>query len=281
VAALVLALRRRREDGAAAPSLAAPSPAAARIVAGLVAATALTVIGLTLLSFVTGKGIARIQGEETLAIRVIGHQWWWEIRYDDPVPARTLTTANEIHVPVGTPVRLDLESTDVIHSFWIPNVTGKQDLIPGWRNRLSILVERPGLYAGQCAEFCGLQHAHMGLLLVAHSPDDYARWFEAQLEPAAEPAGALARKGRDVFVSTGCILCHAIRGTAAAAKTGPDLTHVASRRFIAAGILPTSRESLAAWIADPQAIKPGNNMPRVDLTPDALEAVAAYLAELE
>jgi cytochrome c oxidase subunit 2 len=178
-------------------------------------------------------------------------------------------------------VRLELASTDVIHSFWAPSLTGKMDLIPGRTNTLDLIAERAGVYAGQCAEFCGLQHAHMGVLVVAEPRPAFDAWMERQLRPAAEPEDDLAKRGRDLFVNRACMMCHGVRGTPAAARTGPDLTHLASRRFIAAGVLPNDPASLRAWIADPQAIKPGSNMPKVELAPDELDALVAYLGTLE
>jgi cytochrome c oxidase subunit 2 len=169
----------------------------------------------------------------------------------------------------------------VIHSFWVPNLAGKQDLIPGRANSLTFVAARPGVYRGQCAEFCGLQHAHMALLVVAQDAASFAAWRAAQLREAAAPRDAEAEQGRAFFISKQCAACHTVRGTSAAGTLGPDLTHVGGRAAIAAGVLPTTRGSLAAWIADPQTIKPGNNMPMVPMTPEQLRAVSAWLAELQ
>jgi cytochrome c oxidase subunit II len=284
IAALGLAVFRPRQlgdDDRPLDLYSSSERSAGFIVATATGLTILTVITLTAVSFFAGRGIAGIQGEESVRISVVGRQWWWEVRYQDPSPARALTTANEIHVPVGVPVLLELEAIDVIHSFWVPRIAGKQDLIPGRRNSLSIRVDRPGVYFGQCAEFCGLQHSHMGIVVVAHPPREYEAWLAAQLEPGKEPATEAGKGGRDIFLGSACVLCHSIRGTPAAARTGPDLTHLASRRTIAAGTLPMTQQDLATWIADPQAIKPGTNMPRVNLNPEQVRAIAAYLAELQ
>jgi cytochrome c oxidase subunit II len=254
---------------------------ATRIVVSLVALITVVLVALTLLSFFSGRNLARISGQQARVIELTGHQWWWEVRYPDHDPARTLTDANEVHVPAGQPVRLVLRSTDVIHSFWIPNASGKRDLIPGQVNRLDFTVRKPGVYRGQCAEFCGFQHAHMGLVLVAHPAEDFDAWYKSQLAPASQPSGKEAQAGQGAFLSSSCSLCHTIRGTPAGGKVGPDLTHVASRRGVAAHTLPMTRGALAAWIADPQAVKPGAHMPRTELTPDQLNGILAYLEQLE
>ncbi len=178
-------------------------------------------------------------------------------------------------------MRVKLAAEDVIHSFWAPSLAGKQDLIPGRDNSLTFTVGKPGTYRQQCAEFCGLQHAHMAMLIVAEPPAAFAAWRAAQLAEAASPAGQEEARGGQVFLGKACAACHTIRGTPAAGTVGPDLTHVGGRQYIAAGMLPTTRGSLAAWIADPQTIKPGNNMPMVPLTATELNSVAAYLAALK
>jgi cytochrome c oxidase subunit 2 len=178
-------------------------------------------------------------------------------------------------------VHLKLEGDDVIHSFWVPSLAGKQDLIPGRVNELTIRAERAGIYRGQCAEFCGLQHAHMAFLVVAEPQDQFDRWVNAQRQPAATASGPEIESGRDTFLSKPCAACHTIRGTPASGTTGPDLTHVGGRKTIAAGLFETTRGSLAAWIADPQTLKPGNNMPMVPLTSEELRALSAYMASLQ
>jgi cytochrome c oxidase subunit 2 len=236
---------------------------------------------LTIASFLAGKSIAGLTGTEALTVRVTGNQWWWEVRYQDSEPSRIFMSANEIHVPVGETVKIELQSNDVIHSFWVPALAGKRDLIPGRPSELTIVADKPGVYRGQCAEFCGYQHAHMAITVVAQLRKEFDAWRKAQLSQAAAPASAEERRGRQVFLSRGCVMCHTIRGTDAGGTTGPDLTHFASRQGVAADTLPMTRGALAAWIADPQAIKPGAKMPRVDLSADDLNAVVAYVGSLK
>jgi cytochrome c oxidase subunit II len=279
--ALLASLRARRELGT--DPLAIDSRRESRtggLVAGLAVATGLVVLVLTGLSY---AGQRRLFGEEAagVTIRVLGHQWWWELQYQDPDPSRSFNTANEIHVPVGVPVLVKLESTDVIHSFWVPSLMGKLDLIPGRNNVLRFTAERAGTYRGQCAEFCGLQHAKMGLLVIAEDQAAYERWREAQVQPRVEPANAEAQAGETAFVAAPCSMCHQVRGTGAGGRNGPELTHVGSRRTLAAGTLPMSRGNLAAWIVDPHGIKPGVNMPLVKLDPDELNTISAYLEGLK
>jgi cytochrome c oxidase subunit II len=214
-------------------------------------------------------------------VAVVGHQWWWEIRYLDPDLSQRFVTANELHVPVDRPMRVQLTSADVIHSFWVPELQGKLDLIPGDTNVLTLKAHRPGVYHGQCAEYCGMQHAHMVLLVVADEPESFARWLSAQRAPATEPADSLAALGEQLFVSGPCALCHAVRGTPALAGVAPDLTHFGSRRTIGAGALPNSLGNLEGWIANAQAIKPGVRMPPItQFTGRELRAVATYVAGL-
>jgi cytochrome c oxidase subunit 2 len=250
------------------------------LVGSAMAASVLVIMGLTVASYVTTRHISP-EPTDPLVIRLKGYQWWWSATYVDARPADSFITANELHVPVDRPVRVELEAEDVIHSFWVPNLAGKQDLIPGRSNSLVFTVDRPGTYRGQCAEFCGLQHAHMALLVIAESEDDFQRWRKAQLADAKAPATPEQSAGRDVFLTKACAACHTVRGTSAAGNLGPDLTHVGGRQYIAAGILPTTRGSLAAWVADPQTIKPGNNMPLVPLEPRELNALSTWLTSLQ
>jgi cytochrome c oxidase subunit 2 len=243
-------------------------------------ATVLVIAVLTAMSFLAEWRLPSAS-EEAPTIRVQGEQWWWRFTYEDPKSGSSFEAANELHLPVGRDVRLQLQSTDVIHSFWVPSLAGKKDLIPGRTNYLTIHADRPGVYRGQCAEFCGLQHGHMALLVVAENQADYERWFEAQKLDRRPPQDAVSAKGETVFQSKPCAACHTIRGTAASGKSGPDLTHFGSRAAIAADILPNTRGSAAAWIADPQTLKPGNNMPVVPLSSDELQQVSAYLTELK
>ena len=217
--------------------------------------------------------------EADLEIDVIGWQWWWEIRYRDPGRGWSARTANEIHIPVGRRVRVFLSTGDVIHSFWVPKLAGKLDLVPGKVNVFWIEASEPGVYRGQCAEFCGLQHANMSLYVVALPPEEFADWLEREQQPAAPPRDEVLLAGQRA-VERKCALCHTIRGTAARGTVAPDLTHIGSRRTLAAATLPNTRGHLAGWIANPQALKPGNLMPRTDLEPDELHAIVRYLESL-
>jgi cytochrome c oxidase subunit 2 len=181
---------------------------------------------------------------------------------------------------VGRPVVVQLRSDDVIHSLWLPNLAGKRDLIPGRTSTITFRADQPGTYRGQCAEFCGYQHALMGLVVVAETPEQFQAWVDAQRRPAPEPADAQVLRGRTVFQSTACAMCHTVNGTMAQGKKAPDLTHLASRQTLAAGTLPNTREALASWIQDPQKHKPGTNMPAVPLSPEDLDAVVTYLGSL-
>ncbi|MCJ9669656.1 MULTISPECIES: cytochrome c oxidase subunit II [unclassified Neorhizobium] len=248
-------------------------------VSGAVAATVLIIGGLTILSFQTTRSLDRA-GDPDLTIRVRAQQWWWQFVYED-ADAGSFQTANEIHIPVGKEVRVRLESTDVIHSFWVPSLGGKQDLVPGRENLLTLRAERPGVYRGQCAEFCGLQHSHMAFFVIAEEEESYRQWAATQRQPGAQTGEAEASAGKAVFMARRCAACHTIRGTGATGTTGPDLTHVGSRRTIAAGLMDNTRGSLAAWIADPQTLKPGNNMPLVPLTGDELRQLSAYMESLK
>jgi cytochrome c oxidase subunit 2 len=245
-----------------------------------VAATVIIIGAFTVLSFFTTRGL-NVAGNEDLTIKVRGLQWWWGVEYLGSTPDQRFETANEIHIPVGRNVRLQLEGIDVIHSFWVPSLAGKQDLIPGRPNELTIRAERVGVYRGQCAEFCGLQHAHMAFFVIAEEQSAFDEWTSSQRQHASAASDAESVSGQQAFMSRQCAACHTIRGTAANGTTGPDLTHVGGRKYIAAGLLETTRGSLAAWIADPQTLKPGNNMPMVPLNAEELRSISAYLASLK
>lgn len=223
------------------------------------------------------------EGGEALTIEVIGKRWWWAARYFDENGNPLFETANEFHIPVGIPVRFRLLSDDVIHSFWVPKLGGKVDLIRGRTNHLWLQADEPGIYRGQCAEFCGMQHAKMAFLIVAQPADEFARWLDAQAAPAIAPASDVGRRGREVFVRSQCADCHTIRGESIASSgstVGPDLTHLASRRSLAAGSVPNRRGHLAGWLADPQGVKPGNLMPSVPLAAGDFSALLHYLETL-
>lgn len=243
----------------------------------LVVLVALLAYGLTL----TGARVAAAGGD-ALRIDVSGEQWWWRVRYLHGDASDDVATANEIRIPVGRDVEIRLTSPDVIHSFWVPSLAGKVDMIPGMTNRLRIRASEAGSYRGQCAEYCGGPHALMAFHVVALEPPAFEAWLAGQRRPAAAPAGEAQKRGQELFFANGCHGCHAIRGTPAAGTIGPDLTHVASRPFIAAATLPTSAASLARWIRDNQHVKPNNRMPAFAILSDEEAALlAAYLGTLE
>lgn len=241
----------------------------------VVVLSALLVYGLGLTSHLTEAPRA---GE--LRIRVTGEMWWWRVAYLDEQGREVVQDANEIHIPAGRPVVFELESADVIHSFWVPRLGGKTDMIPGRRNILRLQADAPGVYGGQCAEFCGGPHALMGLVVVVHAPEAFEAWRSRRLEPS--PQAALPSRGAEVFTAAGCGACHTISGTSANGLAGPDLSFVGARRTIGGGILPNNQGTLAGWISDSQAIKPGNRMPAYPvLSGEDLRAVSAYLESLK
>lgn len=215
------------------------------IVASAIGATVVLLFIMLVSSSLTGHAMASLQSKNPVSIEVIGHRWWWEVRYENPQADQTIITANEIHIPVGQPVVIKTSSHDVIHSFWAPNLHGKRDLIPGYETAFWLQADREGTYRGQCAEFCGLQHAHMAFFVVAESTDKFNQWSAEQRISPPEPRDPAAAQGKQVFMTHSCVMCHTVRGTAANAKLGPDLTHLASRQTIAAGTLPNNRGNLA------------------------------------
>jgi cytochrome c oxidase subunit 2 len=253
---------------------------AGRVILGLGIATTAIVLGLSFVSY-AGQRTVIAKDESALTLKIIGHQWWWEVRYEADSPDQSFVTANEIRIPTGQPVKVELESADVIHSFWVPSLTGKMDLITGQKNELQFTAKNVGVYRGQCAEFCGLQHAHLAFAVLALPPDEFARWREHENRSANSPADQLGKQGQDLFRGRGCALCHNIRGTLAGGQLGPDLTHFGSRTTVAAGTLPLTPATLGAWIADPQHIKPGNLMPKMPLQSDEFIAILHYLEQLK
>lgn len=243
--------------------------------------TVITLFVILVLSVVTGKRVEGLSSKNPVTIQITGHQWWWEVTYPNSQADQTITTANEIHVPLNTPVVVLTNSADVIHSFWAPSITGKRDLVPGYSSAFWFQVAKAGIYHGQCAEFCGLQHAHMGLSVIAETADKFQEWQQRQIKLAAEPSTSEAIRGRGVFLTHACLMCHTIRGTDAGSHLGPDLTHVASRKMIAAETLPNTAGALAGWIVDPQRIKPGTLMSPNPLAPDDLQALVVYLQSLQ
>jgi cytochrome c oxidase subunit II len=244
------------------------------------------VIPTVVLAGLLAHGLAMIPGlvgpapAGSIRIHVTGEQWWWRVRYQGSGGA-TIDLANEIRLPAGEPVELVLESRDVIHSFWIPALGGKADMIPGRTTRLVLRAERPGVYRGVCAEYCGSSHAFMAFAVVVMEPVAFARWLDAQARPAVPPATPLEAQGRAAFVASGCGACHAVRGTVADGVIGPDLTHMGGRLSLAAGRLSPARGDIERWLAHPAALKPGARMPAFGMLPhEDLVAMAAYLEGL-
>jgi cytochrome c oxidase subunit 2 len=218
-------------------------------------------------------------GEPAARLQVTGHQWWWEVRYLNSDPSQEFSTANELRIPVGKIVEVNLRAGDVIHSFWVPALTGKTDLIPGQENKTWIEADRSGIYRGQCGEYCGQQHAHMAFEVIASPPDQFESWRQQQLQPAVQHAQSNPGGSHDLFVAK-CGICHTVRGTRAQGILGPDLTHVMSRSKIGAATLPNTPAQLAAWIADPQHIKPGNYMPTLSLSGPEMASIRQYVEKL-
>jgi cytochrome c oxidase subunit II len=250
----------------------------------LVVWSTLVVLGLfalTMTSFFTDRALVRAAAEPNVIIKVTGYQWWWDVEYLSSDPSQQFRTANEIHVPVDAQVLLQLNSNDVIHSFWVPNLHGKRDLIPGRPNEVTLQPRQRGIFRGECAEFCGVQHAHMALDFVVELQEDFERWRQQQLASAPPPGDAKTQEGLSVFMDSACSMCHAITGTPAFGQVGPDLTHLASRRMIAAGTLANTPENMRRWIVNPHDPKPGNHMPAVSLQDHQLDALVAYLGTLK
>jgi len=253
---------------------------ASAIVAGGIAFPIVTLSALLVYGLVIANDLIGARAD-ALHIEVTGEQWWWRVRYLDAQGLARFEIANEIRVPVDRPVQLTLRSNDVIHSFWVPQLAGKMDMIPGLTNRMRFQARDPGVYRGQCAEFCGGPHALMSFYVVAHTQEDYTRWEAHQAQPAAVPSDPWLRSGHDAFMRSGCGACHSIRGTQAMASNGPDLTHVGGRVSLAAGNLPVHQGTFAGWIANTQGVKPGNHMPPFPvLLGVELRALAAYLESL-
>ncbi|VTU39318.1 Cytochrome c oxidase subunit 2 precursor [Variovorax sp. PBL-H6] len=284
LAALLFALWRAPRSGPQSSpdvsSLERPEAGKRRTVIAAVAASTLLLLGLIAASFFTDRALARLSTDGALRLEVTAHQWWWEVRYVEPQVADSFITANEIHVPTGRPVIVTLKADDVIHSFWVPSLAGKKDLIPGRTSTMQFRADREGVYRGQCAEFCGFQHALMAFFVVADPPERYTAWADAQRRTAGEPPPGEALRGRDLFMRSSCAMCHAIDGTSAQAMRGPNLTHVAGRGTLAAGALPNTPEDLKRWISDPQQIKPGTNMPATALSREDMDALVGYLQTL-
>jgi cytochrome c oxidase subunit 2 len=251
------------------------------IVGGGVILPVVVLSSLLVYSFLLAREPGAAAGD-ALRIEVVGNQWWWEVRYFPPGAAEPVIGANEVRLPVGQSVEVALRARDVIHSFWIPSLAGKTDMIPGRVNRMVLQAETPGVFRGQCAEYCGGPHALMAFYAVAMPPPEFKAWLEREARPATVPQDKFLARGQELFLESGCGTCHTIRGTPANGQLGPDLTHVGGRVSLGAGILPNNVGSIAGWIADTQHIKPDNLMPSFDIFPgDELRALAAYLESLK
>ncbi|MGI9046450.1 MAG: cytochrome c oxidase subunit II [Burkholderiales bacterium] len=261
------------------------------IIGGGIVFPLITLTALLIYDFRTTRAIGAGLDSPVFAIEVVGEQWWWRVRYAgggdgdgnaDAAGAGFVVSANEIHIPAGRTVTFALTSADVIHSFWVPNLAGKLDMIPGRTTTLRIQADRAGVFRGQCAEYCGGPHAKMAFYVVAHEPEEFERWLANERTPAQPPGTPFLAQGQRLFLGTSCAVCHQIRGTDARGQVGPDLTHVGSRISIGAGILPNNIGTLAGWIASSQHLKPGNRMPSFDaFTGEELRALAAYLESLK
>lgn len=281
---VVVALLRRRPPRADPESLRPENRGRAVrwIVIGGIIVPAIVLVSAFIVTLVIQAEVSNPPRHPVATIQVTGHRWWWEVKYLGGGPNGGVVTANEIHIPVGEPVRLELVSADVIHSFWVPQLAGKTDVIPGLRNTMWMQADEPGTYWGECAEYCGLQHAHMNLTVVAESDAAFQKWMAQQRKPATGDASdPVTVAGLDAFQRSGCAVCHTIQGTDAQGRIGPDLTHLASRSRIAAGTLTNTRGNLAGWIANSQALKPGNEMPTMAPTPVELRNLLAYLETLK
>lgn len=255
-------------------------PAKRRAVTWATLATVATLIGLLIASVATGHAMTP-SAQNPLRVEVIGRKWWWEFRYPMSGPTTRFTSAYELHIPVGRPVQLKLVASDVIHSFWLPSLAGKRDAIPGKDRVFTIQADKPGVYEGQCAEFCGVEHAHMRFLVVAESQAAFDQWRAHQIAAPAPPADPLRRRGLEVFMSSRCSACHTIAGTDALGTVGPNLTHFGSRKRLAMGTLANDPQHVRSWIADPQSAKPGVPMPGTPLNADDSQALQAYLGGLQ
>ena len=277
VVLLVLGLFRRRPQGEPEPGNETSTSSRRWLVGGGVVLPAIVLTVTLGATVVAMRDLPDEAPPDALVVEIVGHQWWWEVHY----PEEDITTANELHIPVGRPIALQLSSADVVHSFWVPRLAGKIDLLPDGTNELILQADEPGEHRSDCAEFCGLQHTRMTMNVVAEPADDFESWIAEQQQPAAEPAEATAQEGHELFVGGECATCHSIQGTTADGTSGPDLTHFAGRATIGAGAAPNSPADLAEWVADPHTIKEGVKMPAAEVTDEQLEALLAYLETLE
>jgi cytochrome c oxidase subunit 2 len=283
IACLIALLRAPRAGRETPADISSTLNAEPRLRRSVIAATVVSVVllfGLVFADVLTDRALSRLPVADAVHIELTGHQWWWEARYAADEGAPAFTVANELHVPVGRPVVVSLVAADVIHTFWAPNLHGKKDMIPGRSATIEFRADRAGSYRGQCAEFCGVQHALMAFVVVADPAADYEAWAARQREASPTPVGALEARGQQLFMTGSCARCHTISGTPATGRPGPDLTHFASRGTLAAGTLVNDRDALARWITDPGALKPAAMMPPTRLAPSDLHALVAYLETL-
>ncbi len=276
---LLLAIIRSRRTQLADDAYPQDRRAITLIIFGGAVVPAMVLLALMALSVVLDRASAAPENS-SVNIEVIGHQWWWEVHYPD----QNLTTANEIHVPVNQPITIHVTSADVIHSFWIPQLNGKIDMIPGQTSAMSFEANQIGNFRGECAEYCGAQHAHMALMVVSESSDQFNQWLTNQTKPAPAPDPNTQPnlfKGQQAFLTSSCVYCHTIKGTNASGRLGPDLTHIGSRLTIGAGVLSNNPGNLGNWILNSQTIKPGNLMPPTNLNSDQVQAIVAYLQSLQ
>jgi cytochrome c oxidase subunit 2 len=278
IAALAAALLRHRRDSDEQPETTARLT---RNVALASAATVVTLVAIGVVTFAADRGVHSPSGPGALTVDVTGRQWWWDFQYRDVSPNDFVSSPNELRIPIGVPVVLRVTSRDVVHSFWVPNLRGKRDLIPGIVTHTWLQADAAGVYRGQCAEFCGHQHAKMALQVVAEPMDEFLAWIQRQRQPARQPSSDEERRGQNVFMQAPCATCHTIRGTDAGSRVGPDLTHVGSRLMLAAGTLPNTRDHLRRWVANAQEAKPGSRMPPVGLSRSDLDALVTYLRSLQ
>jgi cytochrome c oxidase subunit II len=280
---LVIAIvRRKRSDAPEKRELSEDAMRAKSRAIGLATGmTVITLLVLLILSVATSRALASLGTKDAVVVDVIARKWWWEFQYPATVGGTHFSTAYEMHVPIGRPVEVRLASRDVIHSFWVPSLHGKRDAIPGKSTSLVIQADHAGRYEGQCAEFCGTQHANMRFVVIAETEEQFKAWLASSIAPAVAPDDPVKLQGREVFHKSRCVTCHSIGGTDAFATVGPNLTHVASRRDLAMGTIPNSPGHLAGWIVDPQSTKPGTIMPGTPLEPDDLNALITYLGSLK
>lgn len=286
MAVILVAVWRRRERQQM-PSSPDARPAASQersLTRWVTIATAVTIAILFVLlvgDFRVGQELQATPEDDPLVIEITARQWWWEVRYKATDPGDMVITANEIHIPVGRTIEFEIKSPDVIHSFWVPNLQGKRDIIPGYVTKLRLRAEQPGTYWGQCAEFCGQQHATMRFAVVVESKEDFDAWYANQQKPGREPQSEGEKRGQQAFLKSTCINCHTIGGTPAFGLVGPNLTHLASRLKIASGTLPNQRGHLGGWVVDPQKIRPGVRMPVNPVKAEDLPSLLDYLESLK